>query len=65
MTKKETIQNLSNQEPKLTRAEIARQAECSTAYVTQTLGAVRPYKRAGATQEDQPVPEAQTLVSSR
>jgi hypothetical protein len=56
MSKKELILKLSEQtEPKLTRAEIARQAQCSTPYVTQTLGPVRSYKRAGATQEPEKV----------
>jgi DNA-binding CsgD family transcriptional regulator len=42
--KKNKVLELSKQEPKLSRAEIARQAGCSAPYVTQTLGAERKYK---------------------
>ena len=55
-SKKELILKLSEQtEPKLSRAEIARQAKCSTPYVTQTLGAVRPYKARQETVEPEKV----------
>jgi hypothetical protein len=44
VNKKNKVLELANQEPRLSRAEIARQAQCSAPYVTQTLGAARKYK---------------------
>lgn len=43
--KKNRVLELSEQEPKLTRSEIARQANCSAAFVTVTLGSTRPYNK--------------------
>jgi hypothetical protein len=43
--KKNKVLELSKQEPKLSRAEIARQAGCSAPFVTQTLGPTRKYER--------------------
>lgn len=43
MSKKNRVLELAKQEPKLTRAEIARLTPCSTPYVTQILGAERSY----------------------
>jgi hypothetical protein len=44
-TKRKKVLELSKQEPKLTRAEIARLVPCSNPYVTQILGAERSYKK--------------------
>jgi hypothetical protein len=48
VNKKEKVLELDKQEPKLSRADIAKQVPCSTAYVTQVLGAVRKYVKSKA-----------------
>jgi hypothetical protein len=55
MSKKEQILKL-NEQGNLTRAEIARQVNCSAAFVTNTLGTQRPYRKRqeGAGQEQTP-----------
>ena len=46
MDKKKKIHELAKQEdPKLTRKEISDLVPCSPAFVTKTLGAVRPYNK--------------------
>ena len=44
MSKKNKVAELAAK-GNLSRAEIARQAECTPSFVTQTLGAQRTYKR--------------------
>jgi hypothetical protein len=52
--KKEKVVRLSEQHPNLTRSGIADLAGCTPAFVTQTLGAKRAYrKRQDVPQETQ------------
>ena len=55
MTKKKKVMELATK-GNLSRAEIARQVPCTPAYVTQTLGSVRPYKKPPF--EKKPIPAA-------
>ena len=43
MTKKNKVLEMYKKDPTMSRIDIARGAGCSPAYVTNTLGAVRPY----------------------
>jgi hypothetical protein len=49
--KKERVLQIAKDHPDLNRAEIARMANCSAAFVTQTLGTVRQYKKREKPQE--------------
>jgi hypothetical protein len=57
--KKQKIYRLANDHPNMKRSQIAALIPCTPAFVTQTLGAKKPYKPRQATQTTEPVAEGQ------